>query len=111
MRLIRITVLLMVLAGLSLTGLNAQPAGPSSSNVPAMSEATPARPAQTAPEAKSEGLPARAPTIFHIGSFPVTNSMLVTWIVALGVIIFAQYATRNLKDIPNRAQTFWELLV
>jgi F-type H+-transporting ATPase subunit a len=58
-----------------------------------------------------EGLPPKAPTVFNIGPFPVTNSMLVTWIVAIGVIVFAQYATRNMKAVPDGAQNFWEFLV
>jgi F-type H+-transporting ATPase subunit a len=37
--------------------------------------------------------------------------MLVTWIVALAVIGFARYATRNMKDVPDGAQNFWEFLV
>ncbi len=90
MRLIKILMLILAVTGLSLASLNAQ---------------TPA------PEAKAEGLPPGAPTVFHIGSFPVTNTMLVTWIVALGIIFFAQYATRRMKDIPDGAQNFWEFLV
>ena len=58
----------------------------------------------------SEGLPAAAPHI-QVGPFSVTNSMIMTWIVALGVIIFAQVATRNLKAVPTGAQNFWEWLV
>jgi F-type H+-transporting ATPase subunit a len=46
----------------------------------------------------------------HFG-FDVTNSMIVTWIVALGLIIFAQVATRNMKDVPEGAQNFWEWMV
>ena len=107
MRLIRITVLLMVLAGLSLMGLQAQTASPSSSSVPAMTEAPSAQPAKAAPEAKAEGLPAKAPTT-SIGPFPVTNSMLVTWIVAVGIIVFAQFATRTMKAVPDGAQNFWD---
>jgi F-type H+-transporting ATPase subunit a len=49
--------------------------------------------------------------IFHIGKFTVTNSMLVTWIVAAGVIAFAQSATRNIKPVPDGKQNFWEWLV
>jgi len=45
---------------------------------------------------KEEGLSTAANDIFDIGSFHVTNSMLVTWIVAIGVIVFAQVATRNM---------------
>ena len=37
--------------------------------------------------------------------------MVVTWIVALGLIIFAQVATRNMKSVPEGAQNFWEWLV
>ena len=37
--------------------------------------------------------------------------MVVTWIVALGMIVFAQVATRNMKAIPEGAQNFWEWMV
>src|SRR5207247_1387117 len=43
--------------------------------------------------------------------FGITNSMLVTWIVAAGVIILAQTAMRKPKRIPGRRQNFWEWLV
>lgn len=49
--------------------------------------------------------------IFHIGKFTVTNSMLLTWIVAAGMIVFAQSATRNIKQVPDGKQNFWEWLV
>src|SRR6267143_6484042 len=49
--------------------------------------------------------------ILQIGKFAVTNSMLVTWIVAAGIIVFAQVATRNIKPIPTGIQNFWEWLV
>jgi F-type H+-transporting ATPase subunit a len=111
MRLIIITVLLMVLAGLSLAGLDAPTTNPASPSVPALAQASPAHPAVAAPEAESVGLTARALTVFHIGPFPVTNSMLVTWIVALGIIFFARYATRRMQEVPEGAQNFWEFLV
>jgi F-type H+-transporting ATPase subunit a len=41
----------------------------------------------------------------------VTNSMIVTWIVALGLILFAQMATRNMKEVPDGKQNFWEWMV
>lgn len=56
-------------------------------------------------------MPSSAETIFHIGSFPLTNSMLVTWIVAVGLIVFAQMATRNIQAVPSGLQNFWEFLV
>jgi F-type H+-transporting ATPase subunit a len=64
-----------------------------------------------APGHGEEGLPAHAVEISRIGRFPITNSMVVTWIVALGLIIFAQVATRNMKEIPSGAQNFWEWMV
>ena len=42
---------------------------------------------------------------------PITNSMIVTWGVALFLIVFAQLATRNLKKVPDGLQNFWEWLV
>jgi F-type H+-transporting ATPase subunit a len=86
MRLIKFIFLWLVLAALSLTPLRAAEAAP-------------------------EGLAPKAPTVFNIGPFPVTNSMLVTWIVAVAVILFAQYATRRMKEVPDGAQNFWEFLV
>ena len=46
-----------------------------------------------------------------IVKFAITNSMLVTWIVAAGIIVFAQLATRKIQVIPSGGQNFWEWLV
>ena len=84
------------------------------SNEPVLEQAAPeqlANAEQTEKAKPEEGLSPKATEVFKIGKFPVTNSMLVTWIVALFVILFAQYATRNIKDVPDGAQNFWELLV
>ncbi len=43
--------------------------------------------------------------------FPITNSMVVTWIVAVGLIVFAQAATRNMSQVPGGAQNLLEWLV
>src|SRR3954454_17403516 len=48
------------------------------------------------------------PELPGIGRFPITNSMIVTWAVALGLIVFSQVATRNMKEIPSGIQNFWE---
>jgi F-type H+-transporting ATPase subunit a len=53
----------------------------------------------------------RAVEIAHLFGFPVTNSMVVTWIVAVGLIAFAQIATRNMKQVPDGLQNFIEWLV
>lgn len=59
----------------------------------------------------AEGLPPSAVKIGHIGPLPITNSMLVTWIVALGLIISAQIAMRRVRAVPSGAQNFWEWIV
>jgi len=51
------------------------------------------------------------PNLPLIGHFPITNSMLVSWIVALGVIAFARIATRKMKLVPEGAQNFLEWMV
>ena len=45
-----------------------------------------------------------------LGSF-ITNSMVVSWIVAIGLIFFARAATRDMKGIPGGAQNLLEWLV
>ncbi len=57
------------------------------------------------------GLSPEPVDIFWIGNFPITNSMLVSWIVALGLIVFAQLATRNMQEVPSGLQNFWEWMV
>src|SRR5439155_22282068 len=56
-------------------------------------------------------VPLKPAELVHVGKFAITNSMLVTWIVAAGIIFFAQLATRKIKPIPSGAQNFWEWLV
>jgi F-type H+-transporting ATPase subunit a len=60
---------------------------------------------------EKEALPLKPSILLHCGKFSVTNSMLVTWIVAAGIIVFAQVAMRNVKPVPSGAQNFWEWLV
>jgi F-type H+-transporting ATPase subunit a len=61
--------------------------------------------------AEHEGVSVKPIEIGHVGPLPITNSMVVTWVVALGLIVFAQFATRNMKAVPSGAQNFWEWLV
>jgi len=67
--------------------------------------------ALAAEPAERETLSLKAAPLFQIGKFSVTNSMLVSWIVALAVILFAQIATRNIRTVPSGVQNFWEWLV
>jgi len=65
-----------------------------------------------AAEEAEHGVPLKPQLIVDFGNgFGITNSMLVTWIVAATIIIFAQVATRRVKPIPSGAQNFWEWLV
>lgn len=67
--------------------------------------------AVAAPEKEGHGLPQSAVEVARVFGFPITNSMVVSWIVALGLIIFAQFATRGMKQVPEGAQNFLEWLV
>jgi len=58
-----------------------------------------------------EGVSLKPQMLVQFGGFGITNSMLVTWIVAAGIIIFSQIATRRVKAIPSGIQNFWEWLV
>lgn len=87
-------------------------------NVPAFAAEATAHPAAVeaahggadAHAAEHHGLPVAAPE-FYIGPFPVTSSMVVTWIVALAIILFARRATKHMSEVPDGAQNFWEWMV
>lgn len=53
----------------------------------------------------------KAVEIARVFDFPITNSMLVSWIAALFLIIFAQLATRKMEQIPTGSQNFLEWLI
>ena len=57
------------------------------------------------------GLSPHAPVIHEIGPLQITNSMVVTIVVALLIILVAQAATSNVQLIPSGLQNFVELLV
>jgi F-type H+-transporting ATPase subunit a len=58
-----------------------------------------------------ESVPLKPDILFHVGKLAVTNSMVVTWIVAAGILVCAQLATRKIKPVPTGLQNFWEWLV
>ena len=62
-------------------------------------------------QAAEHGLPEKAVEIARPFGFPITNSMVVTWIVAICLIVFAQLATRKMTAVPGGAQNFLEWLV
>jgi F-type H+-transporting ATPase subunit a len=64
-----------------------------------------------AAEEQEHGLSQYAIDIARPLGFPITNSMVVTWVVAIGLIVFARLATRDMKQVPEGAQNFLEWLV
>jgi F-type H+-transporting ATPase subunit a len=63
------------------------------------------------PDQTDHGASLKAVEIAQLFGFPITNSLVVSWIVALGLIIFAQVAVRRMKPVPDGAQNFWEWVV
>jgi len=61
--------------------------------------------------AGEHGLSQKAVEIARPFGFPITNSMVVTWVVAAALIVFAQVATRRMRQVPAGAQNFLEWLV
>jgi F-type H+-transporting ATPase subunit a len=102
----------MLLFAIVFIGLNADPTlavgtGSQAVAAKAVDQGAPA----AIPEQEEHGLSQKAVEIFHLFDFPITNSMVVTWVVALGLIFFAQMATRKMKEVPEGAQNFFEWLV
>ncbi len=47
----------------------------------------------------------------HIGTFPITNTILVSWIVILILTLLSILATRKLRAVPTGLQNFFELII
>jgi F-type H+-transporting ATPase subunit a len=60
---------------------------------------------------EEHGLSQSAVEIARPFGLPITNSMVMTWIVAAGLIVFARLATRRMQAVPTGAQNFAEWLV
>ncbi len=52
-----------------------------------------------------------AEVIFHIGAFPVTNSLIASWLTMLVLIVIFVAVTRNMKLVPSRLQNLIEAAV
>src|ERR1019366_2324606 len=103
MRLFRTILILLMLTGSLLSGLSAQAIEPK----PA-AEAT----AQTkGADPEEHGLSPKALSIGGSQSSLISSSMVVTWVVALGLIVLTRVATRKMQPVPSGAQNFWEWLV
>jgi F-type H+-transporting ATPase subunit a len=100
MRSIWLCVICLVLTGFPVLGWAAEATG----EVSTAAHEQHAAPAQ-------HGLTSYAVELWRPFGFPITNSMVVTWIVAAILILFSQLATRNMKQVPEGAQNFLEWLV
>jgi len=52
-----------------------------------------------------------AETIAHIGPLPITNSLLMTWVVMIILLVLAVASTRKLSLIPNYIQSIMEIII
>jgi len=52
-----------------------------------------------------------AQTLFHIGEFPVTNTLLITWVIMMLLIVFSYIVSRKLKNNPGKLQTVVEMAI
>jgi len=86
--------------GASAVALAASPSAPEAGQLPAVT-----------PGQEDHSLTQKAVEITRVFGLPITNSMIVSWVVALGLIVFAQVATRNMRRVPEGAQNFLEWLV
>jgi len=77
----------------------------------AVANTTPTTHPTTIPTQAEHGLPREALEIGRFFGFPITNSMLVTWLTALVLIVVVQFGTRRMKLVPSGIQNFVEWLV
>lgn len=52
----------------------------------------------------------KADTLIHVWGIPITNTMLMSWLVMLVLVLGAYAVGSNLKKIPSKVQTFFEAL-
>jgi F-type H+-transporting ATPase subunit a len=46
--------------------------------------------------------------VFHVGGFPVTNTIIATWITMVFLVLFCWLITRRLREVPRRWQMVLE---
>jgi F-type H+-transporting ATPase subunit a len=86
--------------------------GPGAGSTFAQSEAATMKSALAASaEPEEHSVSQKAVEIASPFGFPITNSMAVSWIVAVALIMFARIATRDMKRVPSGAQNLLEWLV
>lgn len=51
-----------------------------------------------------------AETVFNFFSFPITNSILMTWLTMLVLVVASYFGTRDLSSVPGKIQNLIELI-
>jgi F-type H+-transporting ATPase subunit a len=101
-----------VFAALVVANLHAQSAPQTAPDGAALTASGSTGPTIPPVEDKMELVPAAAPPVFDILGFPVTNSMICTWIVAALILIVVRVSTwKNIKEIPSGMQNLLEAMV
>lgn len=59
----------------------------------------------------AEGVAPMAEPLFRFGSFPITNSMVTSWVVAIVVVILVRLAIKKPQLVPTRGQAIIESFV
>jgi F-type H+-transporting ATPase subunit a len=103
--------MVLLVAVLVVFNANVRPAVRTQSHLAASTLSSAEATARNFQQVEEHGLSPKADEITRFLGFPVTNSMIVSWTVALGLIIFAQSVTRNMKQVPEGAQNFLEWVV
>lgn len=49
--------------------------------------------------------------VFHVGSFPITNTLLMSWFAMVVIIVVGVLATRKMDLIPRGLQNFFEAII
>jgi len=101
----KIVLLLGFLAAAFVADANAQPVAVTSTNAPVAAVVAPI--IEAAPPLVSQ----IAPTLFHIGPLPVTNSMVCTWIVVGLILVIVRVTTWRMTEVPGRGQNVMEALI
>jgi F-type H+-transporting ATPase subunit a len=61
--------------------------------------------------AESQGVEPMAHEAFHIGPLAVSNSMVMTWLVAIGLVVVLRIVVGRPKLVPSRGQAMVENLI
>lgn len=61
--------------------------------------------------ASGEGVSLEAQELWRWGAFPITNSMVTSWVVSLGIIFAVRMIVRKPALVPNRGQLIVESVI